>query len=61
MKSHKLLYIIYADIESLIEKQITVKIIQIGKQISRGYSISTTQAFEIIQKLKKAYIAGKIV
>ena len=56
MKSNKMLYIIYADLESL-EKTSTSKI---GEHISCGYSMSTTWEFDNLES-EHIYIAGKIV
>ena len=66
IKSHKMPYIIHADLESLInkidrcanspEKSSTTKI---GEHIFCGYSMSTIWAFDNVEN-KHIYILGKI-
>ena len=67
VKSDKIPYITYADIEYLIKKidgcanePKNSSTIKIGEQIPCGYSISTTWAFDHIEKTNTLYIAENI-
>ena len=67
MKSHKMPYIIYADIETLIKKQMDMQIIQKILQQQKFDSIFVVDiqcqlyGLLIIQKTSIPYIVGKIV
>ena len=68
MKSDKISYIIFADIESLIKKiercennPENSSTRKIGENIPCGYSMSTIYAFDHIENKNTYYVTGKIV